>query len=206
MTRTCMIFYRDVSAAGPDIAPTWRSSPSPHPEELQDARFTVPEFRVQGRRHRDGRGLTLHPPRGRRDAGAKSGGSSSARTSPARAPWLRDELGLLIEELEETCVKFEEAKERQSIATKKLAEKRCRQGGLAGSSACQSQTTPTRLRIGPDPPQPGCLGPDGRCHQRRLPHPLPRIEFQRAGTVSGLYVCEMVTARALVDATPSPCT
>ena len=32
------------------------------------------------------------------------------------------------------------------------------------------------------------------------------LEEARAGTVSGLYVCEMVTARALVDVTPSRCT
>ena len=48
---------------------------------------------------------------------------------------LRDELGTLIAELEETCVKFEEAKERKLDRDAKLAEKRATKAALAGASA-----------------------------------------------------------------------
>jgi acyl-[acyl-carrier-protein] desaturase len=47
---------------------------------------------------------------------------------------LRDELGKLIAELEETCVKFEEAKERKLERDAKLAEKRAAKAALAGAT------------------------------------------------------------------------
>ena len=51
-----MIFYRDVSAAGLDIAPNMAiQSVYRIPEELQDAGFTVLGVPPQGRHHRDGR-------------------------------------------------------------------------------------------------------------------------------------------------------
>ena len=62
---------------------------------------------------------------------------------------LRDELGKLIEELEETCVKFEEAKERKLDRDAKLAEKR-RQGrfGRSGHIVASAPKLSTGLRIG----------------------------------------------------------
>ena len=53
---------------------------------------------------------------------------------PVKCAWLRDELGKLIEELEETCVKFEEAKERKLDRDAKLAEKRAAKAALAGAA------------------------------------------------------------------------
>lgn len=116
---------------------------------------------------------------------------------------LRDELAVLIQELEETCVKFEDAKQRKLERDAKLAEKRAAKA-LAGAAIVATQQTPTTGAADrvTDPPQPGRLGADGRRHQRRVPDAVPELELARAGTVSGLYVREMVTARALVERHP----
>ena len=52
------------------------------------------------------------------------------------------------------------------------------------------------LRIGPiRAAEPRRAGADGRCDERRIPHAAAvNSSSARAGTVSGLYVCEMVTA------------
>lgn len=47
---------------------------------------------------------------------------------------LRDELAVLIQELEETCVKFEDAKQRKLERDAKLAEKRAAKA-LAGAAS-----------------------------------------------------------------------
>jgi acyl-[acyl-carrier-protein] desaturase len=47
---------------------------------------------------------------------------------------MRDELAVLIEELEDTCVKFEEAKARKLDRDAKLAEKRAAKAQLAGAN------------------------------------------------------------------------
>ena len=62
----------------------------------------------------------------------RSGASSSATTSPARGARLRDELGKLVEDLEETCVKFEDAKARRLEREAKMADKK--NAVLAGAS------------------------------------------------------------------------
>jgi acyl-[acyl-carrier-protein] desaturase len=47
---------------------------------------------------------------------------------------MRDELGTLIEDLEQTCVKFEEAKVRKLDRDAKLAQKRAAKSVLAGAA------------------------------------------------------------------------
>jgi acyl-[acyl-carrier-protein] desaturase len=47
---------------------------------------------------------------------------------------LRDDLAVLIEELEETCEKFEEAKMRKLERDARLAEKRAAKAALAGAA------------------------------------------------------------------------
>ena len=48
---------------------------------------------------------------------------------------MRDDLGKLVEELEETCVKFEVAKERRLERERKVAEKKAMKNLLVTSSA-----------------------------------------------------------------------
>ena len=120
------------------------------------------------------------------------------------AAMMRDDLGLLIEELEETCDKFEVAKQRRLERERQVAEKKAGQepAGLvisvltSRSSAGPVADRAHRAR------QSGGAGPDGRRDERRIPHAVPELDIARAGTVSGLYVCEMVTARALVERHP----
>ena len=132
-----MIFYRDVSAAGLDIAPNMAmSSLYRILKNFKMPGYTVPEFR-------------------RKAVIIAMGGVYDPRihledvVMPVLKKWriferddftgegarLRDELGKLIEELEETCVKFEEAKERKLDRDAKLAEKRAAKAALAGASA-----------------------------------------------------------------------
>ena len=131
-----MIFYRDVSAAGLDIAPNMAiQSVYRILKNFKMPGFTVPEFR-------------------RKAVTIAMGGVYDPRihledvVMPVLKKWriferddfsgegarLRDELGKLIEELEETCVKFEEAKERKLDRDAKLAEKRAAKAALAGAA------------------------------------------------------------------------
>ena len=48
---------------------------------------------------------------------------------------MRDDLGLLVEELEETCQKFEVAKQRRLERERKVAEKKAAKNLLVSSSA-----------------------------------------------------------------------
>jgi acyl-[acyl-carrier-protein] desaturase len=48
---------------------------------------------------------------------------------------MRDELGVLVEELEDTCQKFEIAKQRRLERIAKVAEKKAAKDALVGSSA-----------------------------------------------------------------------
>jgi acyl-[acyl-carrier-protein] desaturase len=132
-----MIFYRDVSAAGLDIAPNMAmQSLYRILKNFKMPGYTVPEFR-------------------RKAVIIAMGGVYDPRihledvVMPVIKKWriferddftgegarLRDELGTLIAELEETCVKFEEAKERKLDRDAKLAEKRATKAALAGASA-----------------------------------------------------------------------
>ena len=131
-----MIFYRDVSAAGIDLAPN-RAMESLHRilTNFKMPGYTVPEFR-------------------RKAVIIATGGIYDPRihledvVMPVLKKWriferedftgegarLRDELGVLISELEETCVKFEEAKARKLDRDAKLAEKRAAKAQLAGAN------------------------------------------------------------------------
>ena len=131
-----MIFYRDVSAAGLDIAPN-QAIKSVH-RILSNFRMpgsTVPEFR-------------------RKAVVIATGGIYDPRihledvVMPILKKWrifergdftgegarMRDELGTFIEDLEVTCVKFEEAKARKLDRDAKLAEKRAAKSVLAGAA------------------------------------------------------------------------
>ena len=128
-----MIFYRDVSAAGLDIAPN-QAIKSVH-RILSNFRMpgsTVPEFR-------------------RKAVVIATGGIYDPRihledvVMPILKKWqifergdftgegarMRDELGTLVADLEQTCVKFEEAKARKLDRDAKLAEKRAAKSVLA---------------------------------------------------------------------------
>jgi acyl-[acyl-carrier-protein] desaturase len=131
-----MIFYRDISAAGLDIAPNMAmASLYRILKNFKMPGYTVPEFR-------------------RKAVIIATGGVYDPRihledvVMPVLKKWriferddftgegarLRDELGKLISELEETCVKFEEAKERKLDRDAKLAEKRAAKAALAGAA------------------------------------------------------------------------
>jgi acyl-[acyl-carrier-protein] desaturase len=131
-----MIFYRDVSAAGLDIAPNMAiQSVYRILKNFKMPGYTVPEFR-------------------RKAVIIATGGVYDPRihledvVMPVLRKWriferddftgegarLRDELAVLIQELEETCVKFEDAKQRKLERDAKLAEKRAAKA-LAGAAS-----------------------------------------------------------------------
>ena len=131
-----MIFYRDVSAAGLDIAPN-QAIKSVHRilSNFKMPGYTVPDFR-------------------RKAVIIAMGGVYDPRihlddvVMPVLKKWriferddftgegarLRDELGVLIKELEDTCDKFDEAKARKLERDAKLAEKRAGKA-LAGAAS-----------------------------------------------------------------------
>nr|MCH9722740.1 acyl-ACP desaturase [Actinomycetes bacterium] len=130
-----MIFYRDVSAAGLDIAPNMAmQSLYRILKNFKMPGYTVPEFR-------------------RKAVIIATGGVYDPRihledvVMPVLKKWriferedftgegarLRDELGKLIAELEETCDKFDEAKARKLERDARLAEKRAAKA-LAGAA------------------------------------------------------------------------
>ena len=132
-----MIFYRDVSAAGLDIAPNMAmKSLYRILKNFKMPGYTVPEFR-------------------RKAVIIATGGVYDPRihledvVMPVLKKWriferedftgegahLRDELGKLIDELRETCDKFDEAKARKLERDAKLAEKRAAKAQLAGAAS-----------------------------------------------------------------------
>ena len=132
-----MIFYRDVSAAGLDIAPN-QAIKSVHRilHNFKMPGYTVPEFR-------------------RKAVIIATGGVYDPRihledvVMPVLKKWriferedftgegarMRDELAVLIEDLEQTCVKFEDAKARKLERDAKLAEKRAAKSVLAAAAS-----------------------------------------------------------------------
>jgi len=132
-----MIFYRDVSAAGLDMVPN-QAMKSLHRvlRNFKMPGYTVPEFR-------------------RKAVTIAVGGVYDPRihledvVMPVLKKWriferedftgegarLRDDLGELVKELEETCVKFEVAKERRLERERKVAEKKAMKNLLVSSSA-----------------------------------------------------------------------
>lgn len=132
-----MIFYRDVSAAGLDMVPN-QAMKSLHRvlRNFKMPGYTVPEFR-------------------RKAVTIAVGGVYDPRihledvVMPVLKKWriferedftgegarLRDDLGELVKELEDTCVKFEVAKERRLERERKVAEKKAMKNLLVTSSA-----------------------------------------------------------------------
>jgi acyl-[acyl-carrier-protein] desaturase len=129
-----MIFYRDVSAAGLDIAPN-QAMASLHRvlANFKMPGYTVPDFR------RKAVVIAVYDPRIHLDD----------VVMPVLRKWriferedftgegarLRDDLGRLVEELEDACDKFEVAKERRLERERKMAEKREMKNLLVSSSS-----------------------------------------------------------------------
>jgi acyl-[acyl-carrier-protein] desaturase len=132
-----MIFYRDVSAAGFDIAPN-QAMHSLHKvlTNFKMPGYTIPDFR-------------------RKAVTIASGGVYDPRihlddvVMPVLKKWriferddftgdagrLRDEVAAHVEELEDACVKFEIAKQRRLERIAKVAEKKAAKNLLVSSSA-----------------------------------------------------------------------
>jgi acyl-[acyl-carrier-protein] desaturase len=135
-----MIFYRDVSGAGLDIAPN-QAMHSLH-RVLRNFRmpgFTVPEFRRKAVIIAVG---GVYDPRIHLDDVVmpilKKWRIFERDDFTGEAARLRDDLGLLIEELEETCVKFEVAKQRRLEREQKVAEKKAMKNLLLASTSAAS--------------------------------------------------------------------
>jgi acyl-[acyl-carrier-protein] desaturase len=132
-----MIFYRDVTAAGLDLAPN-QAMRSLHRvlRNFKMPGYTVPEFRRKAviiavggvydpRIHLDDVVLPV----------LKKWRIFEREDFTGEAAEMRDDLGKLVEELEDTCVKFEVAKERRLEREKKMAEKKAMKNLLVSSSA-----------------------------------------------------------------------
>ncbi len=109
-----MIFYRDISAAGLDIAPN-QAIRSVHKilRNFKMPGFTVPEFRRKAVIIAVG---GVYDPRIHLDEVVmpvlKKWRIFEREDFTGEAAWMRDDLGLLIKELEEASDKFEESKQR----------------------------------------------------------------------------------------------
>ncbi|WP_029110418.1 acyl-ACP desaturase [Mycobacterium sp. URHD0025] len=132
-----MIFYRDVSAAGLDIAPN-QAMGSLHRvlDNFKMPGYTVPDFRRKAviiavggvydpRIHLDD--VVMPILRKWRIFEREDFTGEGAR--------LRDDLGRIIEELEDACDKFEVAKERRQERERKVAEKKAMKNLLVSSSS-----------------------------------------------------------------------
>jgi acyl-[acyl-carrier-protein] desaturase len=132
-----MIFYRDVSAAGLDIAPN-QGMASLHRvlDNFKMPGYTVPDFRRKAviiavggvydpRIHLDD--VVMPVLRKWRIFEREDFTGEGAR--------LRDDLGRIVEELEDACDKFEVAKERRLERERKVAEKKAMKNLLVSSSS-----------------------------------------------------------------------
>ncbi len=132
-----MIFYRDVSAAGLDMAPN-QAMKSLHRvlRNFKMPGYTVPEFRRKAVVIAVG---GVYDPRIHLDDVVmpvlKKWRIFEREDFTGEAAEMRDDLGKLVEELEETCVKFEVAKERRLERERKVAEKKAMKNLLVTSSA-----------------------------------------------------------------------
>ncbi|MDF2826830.1 MAG: acyl-ACP desaturase [Mycobacterium sp.] len=132
-----MIFYRDVSAAGLDIAPN-QAMKSLHRvlRNFKMPGYTVPEFRR--------RAVTIavggvYDPRIHLDDVVmpvlKKWRIFEREDFTGEAAEMRDDLGVLIDELKDACEKFETAKQRRLERERQVAEKKARKNLLVGSSS-----------------------------------------------------------------------
>jgi acyl-[acyl-carrier-protein] desaturase len=132
-----MIFYRDVSAAGLDMAPN-QAMKSLHRvlRNFKMPGYTVPEFRRKAVVIAVG---GVYDPRIHLDDVVmpvlKKWRIFEREDFTGEAAEMRDDLGKLVEELEDTCVKFEVAKERRLERERKVAEKKAMKNLLVSTSA-----------------------------------------------------------------------
>jgi acyl-[acyl-carrier-protein] desaturase len=132
-----MIFYRDVSEAGFDIAAN-QAMKSLHRvlRNFKMPGYTVPEFRRKAVIIAVG---GVYDPRIHLDDVVmpvlKKWRIFEREDFTGEAAAMRDDLGKLIEELEETCQKFEVAKVRRLERERKVAEKKAAKNLLVTSSA-----------------------------------------------------------------------
>ena len=135
-----MIFYRDVTAAGLDAAPN-QAMKSLHRvlRNFKMPGYTVPEFRRKAVIIAVG---GVYDPRIHLDDVVmpvlKKWRIFEREDFTGEAADMRDDLAKLVEELEDTCVKFEVAKERRLEREKKMAEKRAMKNLLVSSSSAAS--------------------------------------------------------------------
>ncbi|TFV57180.1 acyl-ACP desaturase [Mycobacterium sp. PS03-16] len=121
-----MIFYRDVSEAGFDVAPD-QAMHSLHRvlRNFKMPGFTVPEFRRKAVIIAVG---GVYDPRIHLDDVVmpvlKKWRIFEREDFTGEAARMRDDLGVLVEELQEACEKFEVAKERRLERERKMAEKK----------------------------------------------------------------------------------
>ena len=132
-----MIFYRDVSAAGIDICPN-QAMKSLHRvlRNFKMPGFTVPQFRRKAVIIAVG---GVYDPRIHLDDVVmpvlKKWRIFERDDFTGEAAAMRDDLGLLIEELEDTCEKFEVAKQRRLERERQVAEKKAMKNLLVSSPA-----------------------------------------------------------------------
>ena len=132
-----MIFYRDVSAAGLDMAPN-QAMTSLHRvlRNFKMPGYTVPGFRRKAVIIAVG---GVYDPRIHLDDVVmpvlKKWRIFEREDFTGEAAKMRDDLGVLIEELEQTCEKFEIAKQRRLEREQQMAEKKAKKNLLVGSSS-----------------------------------------------------------------------
>ena len=132
-----MIFYRDVTEAGFDIAPN-QVMKSLHKvlRNFQMPGYQVPEFRRKAVMIAVG---GVYDPRIHLDEVVmpvlRKWRIFEREDFTGEAAEMRDDLGKLVEELTETCDKFEEAKRRRLERERKVAEKKAAKNLLVTSSA-----------------------------------------------------------------------
>jgi acyl-[acyl-carrier-protein] desaturase len=132
-----MIFYRDVSAAGIDIAPN-QAMKSLHRvlTNFKMPGYTVPDFRRKAVIIAVG---GVYDPRIHLDDVVmpvlKKWRIFERDDFTGESARLRDELGMLVEDLEDTCVKFEVAKQRRLERERQVAEKKAMKNLLVSTSA-----------------------------------------------------------------------
>ncbi|MET0698857.1 MAG: acyl-ACP desaturase [Mycobacterium sp.] len=132
-----MIFYRDISAAGLDMAPN-QAMNSLHRvlRNFKMPGYTVPDFRRKAVIIAVG---GVYDPRIHLDDVVmpvlKKWRIFEREDFTGEAAEMRDDLGKLVEELEDTCKKFEVAKERRLERERQVAEKKAMKNLLVSTSA-----------------------------------------------------------------------